>query len=94
MTFLGAAAFQWVNVKGWVMIIGTITAYAALASYPWNILTQAGIFLFFGFLSSMTWALFGRWLQPLVKSRWAVRTINWSMAALLLASLYPVLAEG
>src|SRR3569623_1732231 len=27
MTFLGAAAFQWVNVKGWVMIIGTITAY-------------------------------------------------------------------
>jgi threonine/homoserine/homoserine lactone efflux protein len=94
MTFLGAAAFQWVNVKGWVMIIGTITAYAAMATYPWNILTQAGIFLCFGFLSSLTWALFGRWLQPLVKSPWAVRTINWSMAALLLGSLYPVLAEG
>jgi len=94
MTFLGAAAFQWVNVKGWVMIIGTITAYAAMATYPWNILTQAGIFLCFGFLSSLTWALFGRWLQPLVKSPWRVRAINWSMAALLLASLYPVLAEG
>ena len=28
MTFWGAAMFQWVNVKGWVMVIGTITAYA------------------------------------------------------------------
>jgi threonine/homoserine/homoserine lactone efflux protein len=65
-----------------------------MATYPWNILTQAGIFLCFGFLSSLTWALFGRRLQPLVKSPWAVQTINWSMAALLLGSLSPVLAEG
>ena len=28
MTFWGAAMFQWVNAKGWVMVIGTITAYA------------------------------------------------------------------
>src|SRR5436189_6280081 len=27
MTFWGAAMFQWVNAKGWVMVIGTITAY-------------------------------------------------------------------
>lgn len=94
MTFLGAAAFQWVNVKGWVMTIGTFTAYAAMAAYPWNILTQAGLFLLLGFFSSMTWALFGRWLQPLVKSPNAVRVVNWVMAALLLASLYPVLADG
>src|SRR5882762_5272808 len=31
MTFWGAAMFQWINVKGWVMVIGTITAYAAIA---------------------------------------------------------------
>src|ERR1700722_4048789 len=31
MTFWGAAMFQWVNVKGWVMVIGTITAYAGIA---------------------------------------------------------------
>ena len=37
MTFWGAAVFQWVNVKGWVMVIGTITAYAAIARFPWNI---------------------------------------------------------
>ena len=40
MTFWGAAMFQWVNAKGWVMVIGTITAYAAIAAYPWNIAIQ------------------------------------------------------
>jgi hypothetical protein len=42
MTFWGAAMFQWVNAKGWVMVIGTITAYAAIAAYPWNIAIQVG----------------------------------------------------
>ena len=41
MTFWGAAMFQWINVKGWVMVIGTITAYAAIAGFPWNIAIQA-----------------------------------------------------
>ncbi len=40
MTFWGAAMFQWINVKGWVMVIGTITAYAGIASFPWNIVIQ------------------------------------------------------
>ena len=34
MTFWGAAMFQWINAKGWVMVIGTITAYAAIAQFP------------------------------------------------------------
>ena len=40
MTFWGAAVFQWINVKGWVMVIGSITAYAAIAAFPWNIVIQ------------------------------------------------------
>ena len=48
MTFWGAALFQWVNVKGWVMVIGTITAYAAIASFPWNIAIQAALMLCHG----------------------------------------------
>ena len=43
MTFWGAAMFQWVNVKGWVMVIGTITAYAAIAGFPWNIAIQVAL---------------------------------------------------
>jgi threonine/homoserine/homoserine lactone efflux protein len=48
MTFLGAALFQWVNVKGWVMAIGIITAYSAIASFPWNIAMQAALMFVMG----------------------------------------------
>ena len=51
MTFWGAAMFQWINAKGWVMVIGTITAYAAIAAFPWNIAIQAGLSLLLGALS-------------------------------------------
>jgi threonine/homoserine/homoserine lactone efflux protein len=93
MTFLGAALFQWVNVKGWVMVIGTITAYAAIATYPWNIVLQVALSLLIGVVSCVAWVLCGTALQSLVKSPAAVRGFNIVMAALLLASLYPVLVE-
>ena len=93
MTFFGAALFQWINVKGWVMVIGTITAYAAIASYPWNILLQVALSLLIGWVSCAAWVLCGTSLQSLVKSPVVVRTFNIVMALLLLASLYPVLAE-
>lgn len=94
LTFWQAAAFQWINVKGWVIAIGTVTAYAALASYPWNILTMALLLAVLGVSSAVTWTLFGASLQRLIQTPGAVRLFNWAMAALLLASLYPVLAEG
>ena len=94
MTFWGAAVFQWVNVKGWVMVIGTITAYAAIASFPWNIVIQTGISLVVGAVATVAWALFGSALRPLLKSASMVRAFNIVMAALLLASLYPVFMDA
>ncbi|MGO3930450.1 LysE family translocator [Rhodopseudomonas pseudopalustris] len=93
MSFVAAVLFQWVNVKGWVIAVGAATAYAALASYPWNVMTQTGVLFAVGVLSSLTWALFGTLLQSLVKSPRAVRVFNVTMAILLLASLYPVLRQ-
>ena len=93
MTFWGAAMFQWINVKGWVMVIGTITAYAGIASFPWNITIQVMLSLLLGAMSCSAWALFGSALRPILTSRKAVRAFNIVMAVLLLASLYPVLRE-
>jgi threonine/homoserine/homoserine lactone efflux protein len=93
MTFWGAAMFQWVNAKGWVMVIGTITAYAAIADFPWNILMQVAISLLIGAFSCVAWALFGSALRPWLTSPRAVRAFNVVMALLLLASLYPVFME-
>jgi len=94
MTFWGAAMFQWINAKGWVMVIGTITTYAAIASFPWNITIQVGISLLLGMASCTVWALFGTALRPLLSSERTVRIFNIVMAALLLASLYPVFMDA
>jgi threonine/homoserine/homoserine lactone efflux protein len=94
LTFWGAAMFQWVNAKGWVMVIGTITAYAAIAAFPWNIAIQVGISLILGALSCTVWALFGTALRPVLTSPRAIRAFNIVMALLLLASLYPVFMDA
>ncbi len=94
MTFWGAAMFQWINVKGWVMVIGTITAYAGIAAFPWNIVIQVMLSLLLGAVSCAAWALFGSALRPVLTSPRAVRAFNVVMASLLLASLYPVLTEA
>ncbi|RIK96137.1 MAG: lysine transporter LysE [Proteobacteria bacterium] len=94
LTFWEAALFQWINIKGWIIAIGTVTAYAALASYPWNIVTMSLLLLVLGLSSAVAWTLFGSSLQKLVRSERAIRIFNWIMAALLIASLYPVLTEG
>ncbi len=94
MTFLGAAMFQWINVKGWVMVIGTITAYAGIASFPWNIVIQVLLSLLLGVLSCSAWVLFGSALRPILTSPRAVRAFNIVMALLLLASLYPVFMDA
>ena len=94
MTFWGAAMFQWINVKGWVMVIGTITAYAGIAAFPWNITMQVMLSLLLGVMSCSAWALFGSALRPLLTSRRAVRAFNIVMAVLLLASLWPVFMDA
>ena len=94
MTFWGAAMFQWVNAKGWVMVIGTITTYAAIAAYPWNIMIQVGLSLILGTVSCTLWALFGTALRPILTLPRAVRAFNILMALLLLASLYPVFMDA
>jgi threonine/homoserine/homoserine lactone efflux protein len=90
MTFWGAAMFQWINAKGWVMVIGTITAYAAIAAFPYNVAIQVALDLMLGAVSCTAWAIFGSSLRPILTAPRAIRVFNVAMAILLLASLYPV----
>jgi threonine/homoserine/homoserine lactone efflux protein len=94
MTFWAAVLFQWVNVKGWVMAIGIITAYSAVAGFPWNIAIQAAVMFVMAGSSSLLWTLFGSSLRSFLTSPVAVRVFNVAMAALLLASLYPVVMDA
>jgi threonine/homoserine/homoserine lactone efflux protein len=94
ITFLEAAAFQWLNPKGWVMAVGAVSAYAAVAPFPFNMGLIAFLFGGLGILSSATWLGFGTALQRLLTSPRAVRAVNIAMALLLVASLWPILADA
>jgi threonine/homoserine/homoserine lactone efflux protein len=94
ITFLEGAAFQWVNPKGWVMAVGAVSTYAAVATFPGNVLLIAFLFGTLGILSSATWLGFGTSLRQLLKSPRTVRAVNIVMAVLLVASLWPILADA
>jgi threonine/homoserine/homoserine lactone efflux protein len=94
ITLLEGAAFQWVNPKGWVMAVGAVSTYAAVATFPGNVLLIAFLFGTIGILSSATWLGFGTSLRQLLKSPRTVRAVNIVMAVLLVASLWPILADA
>ncbi len=91
MTFLEAAAFQWVNPKAWVMALGAMTAYPTPESYAASVLIIASVFAAVNVPSVSCWAGFGsalrQWLAVPPRLKW----FNITMGALLALSLWPML---
>lgn len=87
--FLQAAGFQWINPKAWTVTFGAITLYA-----PDQSLAAIGLIaLLFAAISMPSlslWTLIGQQVRRLLGSPRRLAVFNWSMAALLVASLYPV----
>lgn len=90
MTFLQAAAFQWVNPKAWAMALTAITAYVGDAGFFW-LAFAALLFAMVNLPSVSLWTMAGQQLQHFLTNPRRLRAYNWTMAALLIASLYPVL---
>ncbi|MDU8912592.1 LysE family translocator [Aestuariicoccus sp. MJ-SS9] len=90
LTFLQAAAFQWVNPKAWSMALGAITLYAASRDLT-AILWVAGTYVMMGCMSTTSWTVLGTAVRRLLAKPSWLRMFNWAMAALLVASLLPVL---
>lgn len=93
ISFLEAAGFQWLNPKGWAMAVGATSAYAAVADFPANMLLIAFLAGAFGILSSVAWLWLGAGLKHFVSSPRAIRLVNYTMALLLVASLWPIFAD-
>ena len=93
MTFLQAAAFQWVNPKAWAMALTAISAYAPGQTWA-AILVTAGVFGAVNLPSVSTWTVLGQQMARLLNNPRRLSLFNWTMAALLVLSLYPVLAAG
>ncbi|NBA96704.1 LysE family translocator [Pseudomonas sp. R5(2019)] len=90
MGFWGAAAFQWVNPKAWVMAVGAITTYTPSQGYIFNVITIAVVFALINMPAVCVWAGFGSALRNVLQNpRWLM-VFNLLMAALLVLSLYPL----
>jgi threonine/homoserine/homoserine lactone efflux protein len=92
MTFLEAAAFQWVNVSAWVMAIAAMGVYVRPGRPVADALTVAAVFLMVAVPSVAFWAAFGHGLRGMLRDPRRLRLFNAAMALLLLATIVPLLA--
>ncbi|WP_273687677.1 LysE family translocator [Ketogulonicigenium vulgare] len=90
LTFLQAAAFQWVNPKAWAGAVTAVAAYAPSGSFIsafW-----VGIAFIIAALPSVTlWCVAGQEMRRLLNTPARLRAFNITMAVLLLLSLIPIL---
>jgi threonine/homoserine/homoserine lactone efflux protein len=88
--FFQAAAFQWVNPKGWAMALGALGAYAPGGDLP-SVLTVVAVFAAVNFPSISLWTLGGTVIARLLRDPRHLRAFNLLMAALLVLAMLPVL---
>jgi threonine/homoserine/homoserine lactone efflux protein len=94
MTFLQAAAFQWVNPKAWMMTVTGVTAFRLSEDLLTNSIVLALAFAVVNLPSISIWAAFGVGMRRLLSSKIAMRAFNWTMAALLVASVIMTFRHG
>ncbi len=93
LTFLDAAAFQWVNPKAWAMTLGGVTSFARSESFTSDIAVITLIFVAAGLPCIALWAGGGTVVRQLLTRPAMLRAFNIGMAALLVVSLVPGLIE-
>lgn len=91
LTFLDAAAFQWVNPKAWVMAITAMAVYTVPAKPFLSVLLVAGAFGIVNLPSVSVWAGFGTALRGFLSDSTRLKWFNIVMGLLLAATLWPML---
>ena len=93
MSFPGAVAFQFINPKGWVMALGTVSTYVPARAFLANLCVALVIFTVTNIATVFTWTAFGVGIRRFLNRPRALRVFNVTMALLLVASLYPLFTE-
>ncbi|PKG58587.1 LysE family translocator [Shewanella sp. GutDb-MelDb] len=93
LTFIQAAAFQWVNPKAWIMGIGAIATFTTMqqALAP-QVITIVSVFFCVALPSAFVWLGFGVALKRILKNQRQQKIFNVSMALLLVLSIIPMIA--
>ncbi len=94
LSFIQAAAFQWVNPKAWVMALGAVATFTSMQSaLAPQALTIALVFMTVAFPCALVWLYFGLLLKKLLQSAKHQRLFNITMALLLVISILPMMAS-
>ncbi len=93
LTFLQAAGFQWINPKAWIIVISACATYALPDQYTASIMVVALVLGLVTLPCVAIWVLFGAGLRRALRDPQTLRIFNFAMAALLVASLYPIFIE-
>jgi threonine/homoserine/homoserine lactone efflux protein len=88
-----AATFQWINPKAWAMALTGVAAYTRPDAYGLTLGVLIAIMLAISFPVTSAWTMAGVGLRHLLTRPRFVRAFNWTMAALLVASLWPLLRD-
>jgi len=88
LSLLQAAAFQWVNPKGWVMAISAFAIYGS--PRVGTILLIVAIFFVTSIISVASWAAFGSALRNFLADPARLKWFNIAMGVLLVASVGPM----
>lgn len=91
LTFLDAAAFQWVNPKAWVMAITAMAVYSNPDRPLWSMLVVAMAFGIVNLPCVSVWAGFGTGLRGFLSDPMRLKWFNIAMGLLLAATLWPML---
>lgn len=91
MTFLEAAAFQWVNPKAWMMAVTAMAIYTSPQAPVVSVLLVAVAFTLVNFPSVSIWAGFGTAMRGFLADPVRLKWFNIAMGLLLAASLWPML---
>ncbi|WP_394133010.1 LysE family translocator [Shewanella maritima] len=90
-SFWQAAAFQWVNPKGWIMAIGAIATFTSMTQpLTMQVVMIACIFFCIALPCGIVWLGFGVALKKLLKNDKQQRIFNITMALLLVLSIIPM----
>jgi len=90
MTFLQAAAFQWINPKAWTMALTAVSAYIPADNPRIGLLIVAFVFGAVNLPSVGLWAAMGVSLRGFLADPRRLRVFNVVAALTLVATLYPV----
>ncbi len=91
MSFLEAAAFQWVNPKAWVMAVTAMAVYTNPQAPFLSVILVGLAFAAVNLPSVSTWAGFGTALRGFLADPQRLKWFNIGMGVLLAATLWPML---